>query len=288
MKINEVCNATGLTKKAINYYQKKKIIDPKINESGYRQFNEFEIERLKQVSILRSLGLSVLEIKRVLDSKFSKEELRKSVIRKQLENELSEKQAQLLEQLSDGKNIEEINKEIIELNRKKSIKEKLLEVFPGFYGRFFVSHFSQFLEEPIKTEEQRKAYKVIVSFLDQVDPPEISDEIMSQFEEGMDFWTDEKLKEVEEKRQQNIENPEEFLDEYSETVKQYQAFKESSEYKSSPYGQLMEVMKSFGQTSGYNDIFIPAMRKLSPSYEEYYQNLLKANEVFKERFPDFK
>lgn len=288
MKINEVCNATGLTKKAINYYQKKKIIDPKIDESGYRQFNEFEIERLKQVSILRSLGLSVLEIKRVLDSKFSKEELRKSVIRKQLENELSEKQTQLLEQLSDGKNIEEINKEIIELNRKKSIKEKLLEVFPGFYGRFFVSHFSQFLEEPIKTEEQRKAYKVIVSFLDQVDPPEISDEIMSQFEEGMDFWTDEKLKEVEEKRQQNIENPEEFLDEYSETVKQYQAFKESSEYKSSPYGQLMEVMKSFGQTSGYNDIFIPAMRKLSPSYEEYYQNLLKANEVFKERFPDFK
>lgn len=288
MKINEVCNATGLTKKAINYYQKKKIIDPKIDESGYRQFNEFEIERLKQVSIFRSLGLSVLEIKRVLDSKFSKEELRKSVIRKQLENELSEKQAQLLEQISDGKNIEEINKEIIELNKKKSIKEKLLEVFPGFYGRFFVSHFSQFLEEPIKTEEQRKAYKVIVSFLDQVDPPEISDEIMSQFEEGMDFWTDEKLKEVEEKRQQNIENPEEFLDEYSETVKQYQAFKESSEYKSSPYGQLMEVMKSFGQTSGYNDIFIPAMRKLSPSYEEYYQNLLKANEVFKERFPDFK
>lgn len=288
MKINEVCNATGLTKKAINYYQKKKIIDPKIDKSGYRQFNEFEIERLKQVSILRSLGLSILEIKRILDSKFSKEELRKSVIRKQLENELSEKQTQLLEQLSDGKNIEEINKEIIELNRKKSIKEKLLEVFPGFYGRFFVSHFSQFLEEPIKTEEQRKAYKVIVSFLDQVDPPEISDEIMSQFEEGMDFWTDEKLKEVEEKRQQNIENPEEFLDEYSETVKQYQAFKESSEYKSSPYGQLMEVMKSFGQTSGYNDIFIPAMRKLSPSYEEYYQNLLKANEVFKERFPDFK
>lgn len=113
MKINEVCNATGLTKKAINYYQKKKIIDPKIDESGYRQFNEFEIERLKQVSILRSLGLSVLEIKRVLDSKFSKEELRKSVIRKQLENELSEKQTQLLEQLSDGKNIEEIDRKSV-------------------------------------------------------------------------------------------------------------------------------------------------------------------------------
>ncbi len=53
-------------------------------------------------------------------------------------------------------------------------------------------------------------------------------------------------------------------------------------------GEVMEVMKSFGKVSGYNDIFIPAMRRLSPSYEEYYQNLLKANVVFLERFPDFK
>ncbi len=50
----------------------------------------------------------------------------------------------------------------------------------------------------------------------------------------------------------------------------------------------MEVMKSFGKTSGYYDVFILAMKRLSPSYEEYYQNLLKANEIFVERFPDFK
>jgi len=50
----------------------------------------------------------------------------------------------------------------------------------------------------------------------------------------------------------------------------------------------MEVMKSFGQSGGYNDIFIPAMRKLSPSYEEFYKNLLKSNEVLKERYPNVK
>ena len=31
---------------------------------------------------------------------------------------------------------------------------------------------------------------------------------------------------------------------------------------------------------GYNDIFIPAMQRLSPSYREYYENLLVANDVF--------
>ena len=44
MKINEVCNVTGLTKKAIEYYQQKEIINPKLDESGYREFNESEIE----------------------------------------------------------------------------------------------------------------------------------------------------------------------------------------------------------------------------------------------------
>ena len=194
----------------------------------------------------------------------------------------------LPENIKENFRIEKINAEIIELNKKKSIKERLLEVFPGFYGRFFVSHFSRFLEEPIKTEEQGEAYKTIINFLDEVDPPEISDEIMSQLEEAMDFWTDDRIAETEDKKRQSIENPEKFLDDYSKEIREYQDFKESEEYLSSICGEVMEIMKSFGKVSGYNDIFIPAMRRLSPSYEEYYQNLLKANMVFLERFPDFK
>lgn len=288
MKIGEVCNATDLTKKAIEYYQQKGIIAPKVDESGYREFNESEIERLKQVNVFRLLGLSVSEIKMVLDSKFSKEELRKCVIRKQYENELAEKKTQLLEKLSEGKNIEKINAQIIELNKKKSIKERILQVFPGFYGRFFVGHFSRFLEEHIKTEEQEEAYRTIINFLDEVEPLKISDEIMTQLEESMDFWTDEKIAEVEDKKKESIKNPEKFLEDYSDIIERYKSFKESVEYQFSPYGELMEIMKSFGETSGYNDIFIPAMRRLSPAYEEYYQNILKVNEIFIERFPDFK
>ena len=70
-------------------------------------------------------------------------------------------------------------------------------------------------------------------------------------------------------------------------IDEYQSFKESTEYQSSPYGQMMEAMKDLLETSGYNHIFIPAMRKLSPSYEDYYQNLMQANEKFMERFPDY-
>lgn len=287
MKISEVCAATGLTKKAIDYYQQKEIVDPDVDESGYRRFDELDVQILKKVSALRSLGLSVCEIKPVLDSSFPKQELRKCIIRKQMRDELSRQQTQLLERLLDGEDIEEIDREILELNKKSSIKEKLLDAFPGFYGRFYLNHFSQFLDEPIETQEQKQAYETVVHFLDHVSSPKISDEVMEQFEEAMDFWTDEKIAELDGRQQQSIENPKEFLEDYSEAIEQYQAFKESEEYKSSPYGQLMEAMKAFGETSGYNDVFIPAMRRLSPSYDKYYKQLMEANKVFLEKYPDY-
>lgn len=288
MRINEVCNITGLTKKAIEYYQQKEILHPKVDSNGYRDFSQEEIKVLKEISIMRSLSLSVSDIKIILDSNFAKEELRRAIIKKQLDNELSNKQLQLLEHLSNGKSIEEISAEIEDLAKRKSIKERLLEAFPGFYGRFFVMHFSRFLEDSIKTEEQEKGYKIIISFLDETQIPRFSDEFISQFEEAMDFWTDEKIEEIEHSKQESIENPEKFLEDNSEMIQQYEAFKKSTEYQSSAAMELMAAMKSFGNTSGYNDVFIPAMRKLSPSYEAYYQNLLRANEVFIKKYPDFK
>ncbi|TFZ40185.1 MerR family transcriptional regulator [Soehngenia longivitae] len=288
MKINEVANITGLTKKAINYYQEKGIINPKQDENGYREFSESDVNKLKEVSLFRSLGLSLNEIRKITESKFSKEELRKCIINKQIENELRNKQTELLEKLLYNADLEEINEEIRELNKKKSIKERLLEIFPGFYGRFYLIHFSRFLEEPIKTEEQEEAYNTIIDFLDSINPPELPHDILNEIDEALDFWTDDRIEEIENNKLQSIENPEKFLMDYSEEIKKYQDFKDSDEYLSSPYGILMETMKAFGESSGYNDIFIPAMRKLSPSYDKYYENLLKANEVFLERFPDYK
>lgn len=288
MKINEVCRLTGLTKKAIYYYEQKGIVRPKIMENGYREFCKVDVERLEKVAVLRSLGLSVMDIKDVLNSKFPKEELKKCVIKKNLENELSKKQTELLEALSMGVNIQTIIKGTEELNKRKSIKEKILEMFPGFYGRFFISHFDRFLKDPINTDVQIDAYNIIINFLDEVEPLNISDEIMDQLEGAMEFWTDDKLKEVEIEKQKNIENPEEFLKEQSKIIEEYQAFRDSEEYEESILGKIMGVMKSFGETSGYSEIFIPEMRKLSPSYDEYYKKLLKANESFIERYPDFK
>ncbi len=49
----------------------------------------------------------------------------------------------------------------------------------------------------------------------------------------------------------------------------------------------MELMKQVCATNGYYEKFIPAMRKLSPLYNEYYEEMLKANEQFIKNYPEY-
>ena len=69
------------------------------------------------------------------------------------------------------------------------------------------------------------------------------------------------------------ENNKEFITEYSK-------LRQTAEFKASPAFRLMEYMKSFSASSGYYDVFIPAMKKLSPAYRAYHEGMQKANELF--------
>ena len=58
-------------------------------------------------------------------------------------------------------------------------------------------------------------------------------------------------------------------------------YKESNAYKKTDAYVIQQLLKKFCENSGYNEIFIPAMRKLSPSYESYYLKLLHADDILK-------
>ena len=75
-------------------------------------------------------------------------------------------------------------------------------------------------------------------------------------------------------------NPEQYIRDNRETLAQYRAVVESEEYKATPTYRLQEYLKQFLRESGYNDIFIPAMQRLSPAYREYYKTLQAATEGF--------
>ncbi len=67
MKISEVEKCLGITKANIRFYEKQGLLSPQRNESGYRDYSCEDVERLKQIVILRKLNVSIPQIEEVLD-----------------------------------------------------------------------------------------------------------------------------------------------------------------------------------------------------------------------------
>ena len=146
------------------------------------------------------------------------------------------------------------------------------------------SHFSTFLNEPITTDEQQEAFETIIGFLDDVDIviPEDLQEFLDELTRNTDSAASQS---VSSSLVAAMENPEQYISDNKEMLEQYYAIVTSDEYKATPVYRLQELLKQLQKENGYNDVFIPAMRRLSPSYREYYENLLVANEVFTKHYP---
>lgn len=285
MLIKEVCVATKLTKKAVEYYMEQGLISPYILENGYRDFSVDDIDRLIKIAILRKLGLGTDDIKIALYDK-DRSILQKLSVQKELIIQREKAKQTLLDQLSLGRSWDEISAELKSIEQGQTITEKLLDAFPGYYGRFISLHFSRFLNEPIKTDEQQAAYDEIINFLDNAPILEFPKDLEDFFIECTKNISTQTIAEMNEKTKQSIENPEAFLSHNKEMLDWYLEYKQSDDYKNSPACKIQEILKKFNNTSGYYDIFIPAMKKLSTSYLEYYKQLEIANEKLLLKYPE--
>ncbi|MFQ5627335.1 MAG: MerR family transcriptional regulator [bacterium] len=199
MTINEVRKKTGLTKKAINYYEQKGLITPKHHpENKYRDFSEQDLKKLAVIAFLRQLNIPVEKIRGVVDHKISIYDLLEQQLTT-LENtiaSLKNEKALISMSLKDHsfKNIDEINidqvlsqKNEIELNqfkRENAIHSQWQKIFPGKLGRLFALIYNAYLIEPIDSQEKRAAWYALIDHLDNIDeievPPEIEEIIDSK------------------------------------------------------------------------------------------------------------
>jgi DNA-binding transcriptional MerR regulator len=287
MLIKEVCTQCGLTRKAVEYYEEQGLVNPVTLENGYRDFSADNIERLKKTAILRRLNLSIEEIKEVLNNP-SRDALQRLSHQKDLELEREKIKQNLLEQLSISGNFNKIQTELNVIEQNKNIIEKLLDIFPGYFGRFISLHFSSFLNEPITTVSQQKAFDEIVEFLDNAPNLVFPEDLHKYLEESTKNVGTQAIRDISTNLKKSFDNPEQFMADNKETLEWYIAYKNSDEYKNSPACKLMTLMREFGSTSGYYDIFIPAMRALSSSYNEYQKQLEIANEQMVKQYPEIK
>ena len=66
MKINEVEALVGITRKNIRFYEAEGLLTPRRNsENGYRDYGDAEVKALLRIKLLRKLGVSLEEIRRM-------------------------------------------------------------------------------------------------------------------------------------------------------------------------------------------------------------------------------
>lgn len=287
MLIKEVCRQCNVTKKAIEYYEQQKLITPSLLENGYRDYSNLDIEKLKKIAILRKLDLSIQSIRSILsDEKTTM--LCQAVYEKKLEMENDKLKLILLDKLSQGISWDDISEQLNQIEKKQTIAQKLFNAFPGYYGRFISIHFSGFLNESIITKEQQDAFEKIITFLDQIDDFMIPPDLQEFFEDATLSMSSDQIRDMSTHMVSAVKNIDIYMNENKEALEKYMEYKNSDDYKHSQAYLLQTLIQDFNTKSGYYDILIPAMKKLSPAYNEYSSQLENANHIFLNHYPDFK
>lgn len=276
---NEVQNKTGLTRKAIEYYEEKGIIDPVRLENGYRDYSEKDVEILEKVALFTKLGLNLKEIREII---FDEGNLSSVLRTRQYELSVEEKKKEILEMIVKGADKSKIDEKVKNLEMNDTIYKKLVNVFPGYYGQMFFSAYRPFLNEPLE-DDGRAAFEKFVEYLDSLPEFDLTDEekeYLDKISTGFDMET---LEEINRSKIDALSNPKEWLEENREFLDEYERYKNSDEYKNSEVKKLQDKLAKYMAENNYYEVAIPLIRKFSPSYDDYYRKLIKANEDYLKR-----
>lgn len=287
MKINEVMKLTGLTKKAINYYEEKGIIRPNKGENNYREYTEADINTLKEIGLYRKLDLTIKEIKVLLATEeSSKKNVFQEIIRERERKILTlKKQNEYITLLKNEELtleiIEKINTDIInyENSRGEYILNELKRAFPKGMGTILANHFKPYLHVTINSEEKEIAFKNIISFFDNLDEKKIPIMVKVQFS----IMTEDIIKDSHKRAMAEINS---ILNgdnsKLEEMKKRMLKIAELNERDIPIYDFQNKFKKSimdYFTESGYYKVFIPNIKVLSEEYAEYNNKLNEVNDL---------
>lgn len=220
MKINKIMKITGLTKKAVYYYEEVGLIKPtRDTDNDYRIYKEKDVARLKQINVLRKLDISIKDI----NSMFDKPSEINKIMCKQLELFKSRIQylnkskgiiENLIEDYNKG-NVDAITGNLeklivsLDLDAKACscyMSKELERIFPGGFGRLMSIMYGIFLDEPIDSAEKEVAWIALVNALDTVVEIKYPEDIKRILEEIFEEANKEGLNNMKAKTESFIKN----------------------------------------------------------------------------------
>ena len=210
--------ATGLTKKAIYYYEEEGLVSPqKDRDNNYRSYSEDDVNKLIQISVLRKLDIPLSVIYEVLKNKLEIKEVMKRQL-EVIENKINylyrnkDIIQNLMEKLN-GSSFKSSMNEIEALNSRLMLdaradegymQKELDRLFPDNLGKIFSIFYAQFLDEPLDSDEKVKAWEELVNMLDALDEIEYSVDIKRIINDYYGKITNDELAKIEKKSRNTI------------------------------------------------------------------------------------
>lgn len=274
MHIKEAARQTEMSVRAIKHYEEKGLLQPEKDESGYRVFREQDLERLRQISVYRKLGMEITVIREVLnDPKKERAALERLYEQKQSERALCEQQLcairDLLAQAGDYGTLDQI---LV----YPSVCEGLREMLPGALGELLSAHFAPYLQMEAVDEEQQEAYAQIISFWDHCEL-HLPFWVRGYFHVAARLWGDQ----IQRLAQAGDTAVKEALKADAQRYEQLKMQVQQNTARSKRFSFSFHLKRRVNRElkrCGYYDVFLPAMERLSPSYRQYRRSLLALEE----------
>ncbi|SFG54685.1 DNA-binding transcriptional regulator, MerR family [Desulfotomaculum arcticum] len=293
MKISEVQKYTGLTKKAINYYEQEGMIKPIADSNNnYRDYSQRDVDVLVQISVLRQFDIPIKRIKEII----SNPEMLKDFLKQHLErltNEARriEKNRYMLQlslrDLDSFTGLQQLTKHLSALNKAMEMdgrskegfmRSQLQRIFPGNFGKMLITYYSPFLNEPVNTHEKEEAWIKIVKFLDDIDDIKYSSDIKMMYEQltEEDLIKHEQFVSMDIKKWINI-TEEELQLEKQKIINTIKNLTNNPEVKSTMLKsvKLSGELKSKIKSLGYYENFVDNLKVLSNNFQKYSCNRSK-------------
>lgn len=270
MLVNEILKEVGMTRRAIKYYEEKGLLSIKKDTNGYRNYTDEDVKVLKKISVYRKLGISIEDIKKLLNT--NDKGILLSVYNQKLqEKQLQESELEALKDFIDNGNPDKAN-EVLDY---KTIESAIESMFPDeAWAEYLNSHFKPFLNVRIKTPEQKQALENILKYCENttLKTPflmklgiKLASGILAETrtaDEMIAYYRDMSDEEYEKLKTDVLKG----------------AKLKSGIMKYHPAFIAQRKMMKEYQDKGYNDIFIPNLMVLSPKYGEYKKALDTVND----------
>jgi len=201
MKINEVMKETGLTKKAIYYYENEGLIKPRKDPgNNYRHYTREEVRKLIVINILRRIDVPIKAISDIIVNSVSM----KDVLKEQLV--LTNRKINLLFQNKKIMNdliLEDIEERDFSFHTLKKfnheldmlpegsgqVGKELERIFPGTLGKTFAILYGNNLNISLDTDKKVSAWDEMIRRLDEmkeIDFPEDIEKIVDELYGNID------------------------------------------------------------------------------------------------------